>query len=128
MKFQTDRRKYHNAIQFGSACAGKNLSSEYIGRMRQFLENYKKEYARAKQDGNVDENAADAIPFSLYRLLLKWALDEGNIFVWVWSILQWNLMGRSISIDPLAFHNISLGEDNIIILHDSTKVDKKEKN
>ena len=34
-------------------------------------------------------------------------------------------MGRSISINPLAFHNIGLGEDSIIIKHDSTKADKK---
>ena len=34
-------------------------------------------------------------------------------------------MGRAISIDPISFHNISLGEDNIIIMHDSTKSDKK---
>ena len=60
--------------------------------------------------------------------MLCWALEDNNIYVWVWSILQWNLMGRSISIDPLAFHNISVGEDNIIIKHDSTKADKKEKN
>ena len=34
-------------------------------------------------------------------------------------------MARSISIDPLSFHNISLGENNIIIVHDSTKTDKQ---
>ena len=126
LKSDTDRRKYHDAILFGAKCQSVALSTEYHLHMKEFLDNYKKEYKKAKSDGNVEENAADAIPFTLYRKILQWSLSEKEgIFVWVWTILQWNLMARSISIDPLAFHNMSVGEDNIIILHDSTKSDKK---
>ena len=39
--------------------------------------------------------------------------------------MQWNLMARCISIDPIALHNFSLGEDNIMAEHDSTKADKE---
>ena len=78
-----------------------------------------------KSKGNVDEKSADPITFTLFRLILKWALDEGNIFVWVWTILQWNLMARSISIDPLALHNFSVSEDHFNVRHDSTKTDKE---
>jgi hypothetical protein len=53
------------------------------------------------------------------------AVERGNIFVWVWTILQWNLMARSISIDPLAHHNIGVSEDHFVIRHDSTKSDKE---
>jgi hypothetical protein len=52
-------------------------------------------------------------------------LDSGNIFVWVWTIAQWNLMARSKSIDPLALHNMSVSEDHFGVKHDSTKTDKK---
>jgi hypothetical protein len=34
-------------------------------------------------------------------------------------------MARSISIDPLALHNISICEDHFVICHDSTKSDKE---
>ena len=37
-------------------------------------------------------------------------------------------MARSISIDPLSLHDMSLGDDNTIILHDSTKSDKEGEN
>ena len=34
-------------------------------------------------------------------------------------------MARSISIDPLALHNISISEDHFVICHDSTKSDNE---
>ena len=34
-------------------------------------------------------------------------------------------MVRSISIDPLALHNITISEDHFVIRHDSTKSDKE---
>jgi len=73
----------------------------------------------------MDEKSADPISFSLFRMILTWAVERGNIFVWVWTILQWNLMARSISIDPLALHNIGVSEDHFVIRHDSTKSDKE---
>ena len=65
------------------------------------------------------------MPFSLRGLICKWFSTSGNIFGWVWSIIQWNLMARCISVDPLSLHHFSLGEDNFTVLHDSTKMDKK---
>jgi hypothetical protein len=78
--------------------------------------------------GNVDERSADPISFSLFWQILKWALDSGNIFTWVWTIARWNLMARSTSIDPLALHNMSVSEDHFGVKHDSTKTDKKVSN
>lgn len=34
-------------------------------------------------------------------------------------------MLRSISVDPLALHNMSVAEDHFVVQHDSTKTDKK---
>jgi hypothetical protein len=121
----THMRKMHDAILFGARTAKKSMPSSYYSEMDTFLTSFKKEEANAKSEGNVDERAADPISFTLFRQILKWALDSGNIFVWVWTIIQWNLMARSISIDPLALHNMSVSEDHFVIKHDSTKTDKK---
>ena len=118
-------RKFHDAILFGKYIADQKLPGSYYIQMESFLLSYRKEHAEAGSDGNVDERSADPISFSLYRLILTWAIAGGNIFVWTWTILQWNLMARSISIDPLALHNIGISEDHFVICHDSTKSDKE---
>jgi hypothetical protein len=59
-------------------------------------------------------------------MILTLAIERGNMFVWVCMILQsWNLMARSISIEPLALHNIAISEDHFVICHYSTKSDKE---
>jgi hypothetical protein len=93
--------------------------------MDYFLSSFKKEEDKAKSEGNVDERSADPITFSLFKRILTWALESGNMFVWVWTVLQRNLIARSISIDPLALHNISVSEDHLIFRHNSTKSDRK---
>ena len=103
---------------------GHNLPSTYFTEMDKFLNSYRKEVQSSKEKGKTKKQTAEKIPHTLFRLFLGWALKEGNIFVWVWSILQWHLMGRAISIDPLSLHNMKLGVDHIIIKHDSTKADK----
>ena len=52
-------------------------------------------------------------------MIHTWVIERGNIFVWVWTILQWNLMAHTILIDPLALHNIAISEDHFVICHDS---------
>jgi hypothetical protein len=118
-------RKIHDAILFGAKTVKQILSSTYYSEMDSFLNSFKKETADARSHGNTDEKSADPISFSLFRMILTWAIERGNVFVWVWTILQWNLMARSISIDPLALHNIGVSEDHFVIRHDSTKSDKE---
>ena len=118
-------RKIVDAILFGAKTVKENLPSAFYTEIDSFLASYRKELADAKSQGNVDEKSADPISFSLFRQILSWAIDDGNVFVWTWTILQWNLMARSISIDPLALHNVSVSEDHFIFKHDSTKSDKK---
>ena len=117
-------RKFNDAIFFGARTLGHNLPTTYFTEMDKFLNSYRKEVQSAKKRGQTDEQTAEKIPHTLLCLFLGWALKESNIFVWVWSILQWHLMGRAISIDPLSLHNMKLGVDHIIIKHDSTKADK----
>jgi hypothetical protein len=90
------------------------------------LSGYKKEHTSKKQQGLTAEHEADPIPFSLYSKICNWALSEGNIYAWCWTILQWNCVARSSSIDPLGFHNFSLGaSDSIKVLYDKSKADNK---
>ena len=109
-------RKIHDAVLFCARTVKQVLSSSYYSEMDSFLASFKKETADARSHGNVDEKKADPISFSLFRLILTWANERGNIFVWVWTILQWNLMARSISINLLELHNIAISEDHFVKL------------
>jgi hypothetical protein len=121
-------RKIHDAVLFGARTVKQVLSSSYYSEIDSFLALFKKETADARSHGNVDEKKADPISFSLFRMILVWVIERANIFVWVWTILKWNLMARSISIDPLTLHNISISEDHFVIRHYSTKSEKKVQN
>jgi hypothetical protein len=117
-------RKYHDAILYGAESIKERLPIEYFEEMEKFLNAFKKECARAKAEGNLDEREADPLSWGLFRIILTWALSENNIFVWVFSLLQWGCMARSISIGVLAFHNFRLGDDNIICRYDKHKSDQ----
>ena len=118
-------RKHHDAILFGAEMAEEPLPAGYNQKLVSFLASYKKETAAAKERGEVDEKEADPISYALYRRILTWALEAGNVFCWVWGTLQWNLMSRSINVDPLGFGNISLGADSVNIKYDRTKTDQE---
>ena len=61
---------------------------------------------------------------TLFQLILKWAIEEGKIVVWVYSLLQWNCMTRSKNIGELAYHNFLTGDDYIKIQYDKAKADQ----
>jgi hypothetical protein len=85
---------------------------------------YIDEIAQGKKRGMVQEVSSDPINTTLYELLMLWAIESNNMFVWAWTVLQWNFIGRPSSIDPLGFHNFSLGSDSIIGKYDDSKADK----
>ena len=89
-----------------------------------WIPSYLKETAKAKKDNRVDEGDADPINGTLFRLLCDWAILEGNIFVWAFSLCQWNLMARSCNIDQLGLHNIKRQNDSIAIKYDNSKMDQ----
>ena len=62
--------------------------------------------------------------FSLYKLILEWAIDNNNIMVWHWTQAQWTFMARSASIDSLHTDNFKLGPDSLIAKYDDSKTDK----
>ena len=119
-----DIRKYKDAILWGSSIAQSPLPTEFYTGIDQYLKSYKKEAVVAKKNGLVDEHGADPIPTSLYRLICQWSIQNNNIFMWFWTLYQWNTMARCASIDPLAFHNMSLGRDSVICKYDDSKTKK----
>ena len=120
----TDVRKYKDAILWAASMAEERLPTTFYEEIEKFLKGYKKELVQARRAGNTDERAADPISFALYHLLLTWSVQSNNIFVWFWTLAQWNFMARCASVDPLGFHNFSLGADSLICKYDDSKADK----
>jgi hypothetical protein len=116
-------RKFRDAIKFGAEEAKQDLPAEFDREMKSFLLSCKKEVTNQKKQGNLDEQESDPISIVLYQMICEWALASNNILVWVWTVLQWNCMARSASIDPLGFHNFSKGVDSILIKYDDSKAD-----
>ena len=124
----THIRKFYDAILFGSREQGTSLPSEPIDfhqAIENYLKSFKKENIAANKRGEVDETAADPMPFALYVALCTWSVESGDIFSWCYMIILWNCMGRSASVDPLGLHNFKLGTrtDSIVITYDDSKMD-----
>ena len=117
-------RKFRDAIVWGAKIQNQRLPYEFHAMFDRFISAYTKEYAQATNEGKTDKNSCDPIPFTVYKLILKWAIETSNILVWFWTLSQWNCMARSANIDPLKFHNFSVGPDSIIVKYDDTKKDK----
>ena len=92
--------------------------------MKPYLMNLKKELAKAKSDGKVSEKDADPICFSLYEQSCIWAVMSGRIFVWVFLVLQWNLMARASNVDAISFSNFWSKDDTVIFKYDTNKADR----
>ena len=118
-------RKYHDAILFGSLRAKVALPEIYELEMVGYLDSAKKEKTGARKKGQLEEKEADAISFELYRLLCKFAIQSGNIFLWAFTCTQWSCMARSISIDDLTFAQISLGTDALVVEYCDSKSDPR---
>jgi hypothetical protein len=117
-------RKYNDAILWAAKTSHERLPLLYYKEMDKFLVAFKKETTMAKKDGMLDEQEADPITWTLFRKILQWALDRKNIYLWVFSILQWNCMARSINIGVLALHCFRVGKDCLIIRYDKSKADQ----
>ena len=68
--------------------AGEQLPTKYWEETDKFKTSYKKEYADAKKDGRVEENDAEPIIADLFHLMYQWALEENNVYAWVFGLLQ----------------------------------------
>ena len=116
-------RKYFDAVQFGAAEANDLLPVSFYADRDSYLQAFKKQVAKAKGTGDVEEREADPIPYSLYVLICTWAVKLGSSMLWVWTVLQWNLLGRSVNVEPLTFRNFKIFEDTIQIKYAVNKSD-----
>jgi hypothetical protein len=92
------------------------MSVHFYAEVDQFLACYKREHASAKKDGNTDERETDAISSTLFKLLMMWAIEEGNVFVWCFSLLIWHLMVCNVNVDCLSLHNLKRAISDSIVL------------
>ncbi len=70
-------------------------------------------------------NMRQSMPF--YVEIAKWCVKKGNIFNWLFTVLQWNCMARSCNIDSLTWNCFKMGKDSIEIKFWDTKTDKEGK-
>jgi hypothetical protein len=110
-------RKYRDAILWGAEKADQTLPINFQPQMKRFLDSYLKETKKAKQNNMLDEEKSDPIPFGLYRKICYWSIKEKELHVWAFTVVQWNCIARSVSIDQLGFHNLSAGEDSIRVTY-----------
>jgi hypothetical protein len=119
--------KFYEAIKYGLKVVGcyHYLSLEFYPKAVTFLFCFKKEFAQAKKQGSTDGREANAVSSTLLSLLILWAVEEGNISVWVFCLCMWHRIARSCNVDCLSFHNSKHGiSDSIAFKFDETKMDK----
>jgi len=121
-------RKYHKALMFGAKEAGAGFSTQYYMTVDSFLENYQKEYANAKINGQVDKEEADPISFDLYEMVCFGFLSSGNIFDRFFFMCCWNFMARTINVDGIGFWHLTKGTDSIKFKYFKTKSEQEGKN
>ncbi|KAL3764962.1 hypothetical protein ACHAW5_006670 [Stephanodiscus triporus] len=63
MSSVSDISKYNDAIKWGAGVAEQRFPTEYEQKINKFMAAYKKEHARAKKEGNVDEKEVDPINY-----------------------------------------------------------------
>ena len=118
-------RKYFDAVQWGAKEMNALLPVSFYQAKEKFLTAFKKRVASKKGKGNMDENEADPIPMDLYKLISTWAVKEGNVMLHTWTLLQWNLMARSVNVEPLGLHNLKVFRDSLQFLYDQNKSDQE---
>ena len=123
-------RKYHNAICKCAENVGQQLPLNYKSEIKAHLALLKKENTSARSKGQLDQKDADPIDFELYKHICEWSIKDRDVFSWAFTVTQWNLMGRSVNVDPLGFHNMSRkgGSDSVVMQYDSNKKDKTGEN
>lgn len=68
--------------------------------------------------------AFDLIALAMHTLLLNRSIKSNNIFVWIWTLSQYNCMTWCVSVDLIDFHDFSMGQDSIVIKYDDRKCEK----
>ena len=57
------------------------MSVHIFAEVDKFIACYMRKHVSAKKNGQIDVMEADAIISTLFKLLMTWAVEEGNVFV-----------------------------------------------
>ena len=90
------------------------LAGGDVAKIKMYLANYKKKYAKAVSDGEVDDQSSERMSAAIYRYLCLAALREGDTFMWSWLTQQWNLMCRGVNVADLRLEHLSVDQDAFI--------------
>ena len=80
------------------------LPSSFYNEMDRFLKVFKKKTKKVAKDDLLDKKEADPISWTLFKLILKWAIESGSMLIWLYSLLEWHRMARSKNIGKLVYH------------------------
>ena len=113
---------------YGARQSKHYLSTEFCTSIDNFLDCVSKQVIKEKRDGNTDEKDADCISRALYEKICAWAIESNNCYVWCYTVMLWNCMARSASIEVIGLHNMFIGAvDSVLFCYDDSKVDKTGK-
>jgi hypothetical protein len=83
--FASNITKFYDDMKFGLKISTRLLPVHFYAEMDKLIACYKREHASAKTNEQTDEVEVDAISSTLFKLLMTWAIEEGNIFMWCFS-------------------------------------------
>ena len=122
----SQQRKYYDSLLYGAEQMGKYLGNNFSNAMDKYFDCLKKEKSNAKQEGKLDTEDADPISQSLYEQICRWSVQENCMFVWVYTIMMWNCMARSVNIESLNTTSMKRGaSESIQWTYDKSKADQK---
>ena len=72
----------------------------------------------------MEETSSDPIPPSIFNFMCESAVTAGDAFWWLFSLLQWECIGRCQNIDDLKHQNFKVEGDSVVVTFDRTKKDQ----
>ena len=118
-------RKFFDALLYGARQSKRYLSTSFCTSIETFLECVSKRVIKEKRGGNTDKKVADSVSKKLYEHICLWAIECDNCFVWSYTVMLWNCMARSASIEVIGLHNMFMGSsDSVYFCYDDSKTDK----
>lgn len=65
--------------------------------------------------GECDETDSEPISQDLYKKICQWAIEDGNVFLWAWVVVQWNLMVRATPTTKIEIERMMAVDDAILV-------------
>ena len=118
-------RKNFYALLYGARQSKRYLSTSFCTSIETFLECVSKRVIKEKRGGNTDKKDADSKSKKSYEHIYLWAIECDNCFVWSYTVMLWNCMVRSASIEVIGLNNMFMGlSDSVYFCYDNSKTDK----